>query len=94
MTLPQFAEIGIWIAAGLALGTIYLWLLGRSVSAIVSPGARLSAVVWLLLRIALAGAALWLAGQQGALPLLLVLLGFLIARTVAVRLMREAGHGG
>lgn len=88
--LPQFA---FWLAAGIALGAIYLWLVGRTVAAITGSGRKTIAAAWLVLRMALAAGAFWAAATQGALAVLAMLLGFLIARTVAIRRARDAGDG-
>jgi hypothetical protein len=88
--LPQLA---FWLTAGIALGAVYLWLVARTVAAITGEGRKTSAAAWLVLRMALAAGAFWAAATQGALPVLVMLLGFLIARTVAIRRAREAGDG-
>ena len=91
--MTGFADIALWLAAGVALGTAYLWLLSRTVAALAGPGPKAPAAVWLVLRVALAAGAFWAAATQGAVPLLLMLPGFMIARTVAIRRAREAGDG-
>lgn len=78
----------LWFGAGALLGTAYLYLIGRSVAA-VSDGAAWRVAVPLALRIALAAGAFVFAARHGALPLLLMLGGFLVARTVALRRVRE-----
>lgn len=86
-------ELAFWLAAGVALGAVYLWLVARTVAAITGEGRKTGAAAWLVLRMALAAGAFWAAATQGALPVLVMLLGFLIARTVAIRRAREAGDG-
>jgi len=84
--LPQALA---WLAAGAAMGAAFLYLVARSVAAIRRPGARGAAAGFLVLRMALAVAVFTLAARQGALPLVSALAGFLVARTVAIRRMRE-----
>lgn len=78
----------LWVGAGAVLGSAYLYLIGRSVAA-VSDGAAWRIAVPLALRIVLAAVAFVFAARHGALPLLLMLCGFLVARTVALRRFRE-----
>ncbi len=73
-----------WLAAGVVLGTAYFFLVGRTVATIGGSGAWRSAVSSLVLRIGLAAGVFGIAATQGASALLLALIGFLIARTVAV----------
>lgn len=77
------------LAGGLALGVAYFALLGRSVSATPPPAARPLAALFLLLRLALAAGAFWLAAQSGAVALIAMLAGFLVARGVAIRRVKE-----
>lgn len=85
MSLPALPELAAWFLAGIALGTVYLLLLSRSVAAFEPPASYRSAVAWLLLRLAVAAGVLVLAALQGAVQLLAVLAGFLVARMVAIR---------
>ncbi|EPX84957.1 ATP synthase subunit I [Salipiger mucosus] len=85
MTLPPLLELAAWLAAGIVLGGVYLRLVARSVAAITAPGPSARAVLWLVLRMVLAVLLLWAAATQGAGPLLAVLLGFLLARSLAIR---------
>ncbi len=89
MTQNLFQIIA-WFAAGAALGAVFLFLLSRTVAAVQIPGARLSAVAYAVLRFALAAGVLILAAQQGALPLLAALAGFLVTRFVVIRRVRGA----
>ena len=91
--MSAFPHLALWLAAGIALGAVYLWLVARTVAAITGSGGKAPAALWLVLRMALAAGAFWAAATEGALPLLVMLLGFLIARTVAIRRAREAGGG-
>lgn len=92
--MTAFPQLALWLVAGIALGAVYLWLVARTVAAITGSGQRTTAALWLVLRMALAAVAFWAAASEGALPLLVMLLGFLIARTVAIRRAREAAGGG
>jgi len=78
-------EIALYLAAGGALGGLYFLMLLRTVrlDAADAPAGRI--VPLYLGRLALSIAAFWMIAQQGPLPLLLALLGFLIARWVAQR---------
>ena len=92
--MSALAQFALWLAAGIALGAVYLWLVARTVAALTGSGGKAPAALWLVLRMALAVGAFWVAATEGALPVLVMLLGFLIARTVAIRRAREAAGGG
>ncbi len=77
-----------WFGAGLALGAVYLFLIGRSVAAI-SDGRAWRAAGPLVLRLAVASAAFLVAARHGAFPPLLMLCGFVVMRTIALRRIRE-----
>ena len=91
--MSALAQFALWLAAGIALGAVYLWLVARTVAALTGSGGKAPAASWLVLRMALAVGSFWAAATEGALPVLAMLLGFLIARTVAIRRAREAGDG-
>ena len=91
--MTGLAHLAFWLAAGVALGAVYLWLVARTVAAITGAGRKTDAAAWLVLRMALAAGAFWAAATQGAPAVLAMLLGFLVARTVAIRRAREAGDG-
>jgi hypothetical protein len=93
MTTLSGVEIFGWLIAGIALGAAYLWLIGQTVTAITQPAAKMTAAGYFVLRLALAAVALWIAAQHGALPLLGMLLGFMIARFAISRRLREAESG-
>lgn len=80
--------IVIFLPAGAALGAAYFALLRLSLPG--SEGAGIAAVFLplLLARVALAVGVFWIIAQQGALPLLIALLGFLLARIAAKRIVR------
>ena len=94
MTWTTLTSLAPWLLAGLALGGVYMVLLARSVAAIAGPAAVGAAAAWLILRFGLAAIVLALAAMQGAGPLLAALVGFLIARTIAIRRVKGASHGG
>jgi F1F0 ATPase subunit 2 len=79
----------IWLVAGIALGWVYFALVARSVAAVMQSTGRRPAIGWLALRLTLAAAGFWLAAHSGALALIAMLGGFLIARHVAIRHAKE-----
>ncbi len=78
-------EIALYLLAGAALGGIYFFLLLRTVRLYTAEAKAALVVPLYLLRLAAAGAAFWFIAQQGALPLLLALAGFLLARIAVQR---------
>ena len=74
----------LWLVAGVVLGGAYFFLMGRTVAAIGDVGGWRAAVLPLVMRIGLAAGVFALASVQGAAPLLITLIGFLIARTVTI----------
>jgi hypothetical protein len=87
MTLAT--EILPWLAAGALLGAAYLMLIARSVAAIGAGAGWRAIAVPVVLRLILAVAALGFAARHGALPVVLMLCGFVLVRTVVIRRMRE-----
>ena len=79
------AEIALYLLAGAALGGVYFYLLLRTVRLYTAEAKAALVVPLYLLRLAAAGAAFWFIAQQGALPLLLALAGFLLARIAVQR---------
>jgi N-ATPase, AtpR subunit len=77
-----------WAAAGFGFGVGYFAALRWSVGLYRGGGARLVPVALTLGRIAGAIFFFGLAGRFGALPLLAALLGFLLARSLALRAVR------
>jgi len=76
-----------FVALGAAAGALYFLLLYHSVR-LHAAGAAVGRVAPLyLLRIAGAVAVFWTVAQQGALPLILALGGFVLAREVARRIV-------
>lgn len=74
-----------YLALGAALGAAYFLLLLRSIRLHASQAPAVRVAPLYLIRIGVAVPAFWLIAQQGALPLVLALLGFLTAR-IAVQL--------
>ncbi len=81
-------EVVMWLAIGMALGGLYFFLLRREVSLLSSHAAAIRIVLFHLIRVAIALAVFWTIAQRGALPLLLALLGFVIARHLVQRSIR------
>ena len=88
MTTDLLVKLAPWLLGGGALGAVYMHLIARTVAAIEPPASNRAAAVWLLLRLGLAAAVLAIAAMQGAGPLLAVLAGFLVSRSVAIRRAR------
>jgi F1F0 ATPase subunit 2 len=90
MTVSLAARIAVAVVAGLALGAGFFSLLGLNVR--LYGGRRWPvAMILHLARWAFLATALLVAARAGALPLLSMTVGILIARTV---LVRRAGEGG
>ena len=85
MTMEALAQFAPWLVGGVALGAVYMHLIARSVAVIGPSAPARGAIALFILRFALAASVLTLAAMQGAGPLLAVLAGFLLARTVAIR---------
>ena len=78
-------DVALYLTAGAALGAVYFVLLLRTVRLHASQGAAIRVMPLYIMRFAAAVSAFWIIAQQGALALLLALLGFLIARLVIQR---------
>ena len=85
MTDLTAMNLFLYLTVGAALGVVYFAALYLSVSLYAARSGAVRALLLLLFRLAIAGGAFWLVAQQGAVPLLLALGGFLLARTVAQR---------
>lgn len=85
MNWPNLPHVATYLATGVALGAIYFLLLFRTVRLHASQAAATRIVLLYVLRFALAASVFWVIAQQGAAPLLLGLLGFLIARVAGQR---------
>lgn len=77
ITVTQFL---VALLAGFATGIVYLSLLWLGTDRLVLHGNWRAASVLAIARLAVAGAALWLAAQHGPLQMLSLFLGFLAAR--------------
>ena len=88
--MPASLTLGAWLAAGAALAVVYLFLLLRTVAAVTTPVSKLPAVTHFALRFALAAGVFLVAARHGAMPLLVTLVGFQIARSIIVQRARGA----
>jgi F1F0 ATPase subunit 2 len=78
------------LAAGIALGLLYFHGLWRNACRFAGGGRWTTTIALMIGRFALLGGLLTLASLEGALPLLAMALGILIARSVVMRRVREA----
>jgi F1F0 ATPase subunit 2 len=74
-------DVAVYLTAGAGLGAVYFAVLLRTVRLHASQAATVRTIPLYLTRVAVAAVVFWAIAQQGAVPLLLALLGFLIART-------------
>lgn len=81
-------EIALYVAVGLALGAAYFVLLSHTVRLHVANAPTARIVPGYVVRLGAAVAVFWVVAQQGALPLLLTLAGFLAARFAVRRFLR------
>jgi hypothetical protein len=77
------------LAAGGALGVFYFTVMYRAVCLQAARAAAAKIVLLTLLRVGAALIVFWVIALQGALPLLMGLLGFLMARFLAQRWVRS-----
>lgn len=89
MNWLNLPDVATYFATGVALGAIYFLLLFQTVRLHASQAAATLIVPLYVLRFAVAFSAFWVIAQQGAAPLLLGLLGFLIARIASQRWVRS-----
>ena len=99
MTLPSYDAPSVWaelinlathLAAGIALGILYFRSLWWNVRRFTDGGGVLTTVALMIGRFVLLGGLMTLASLEGALPLLMLALGVLVARSVVTRRVREA----
>ena len=83
-------ELFSYLLAGVTLGSFYFYAVFQSIRLHVAQAALSKIVPLYLLRGLVALGAFWLIAQQGALPLLVALLGFLAARFMVQRLLGTA----
>lgn len=79
------AALALYPLAGIALGALYFILVHRTarLHAAAGPAGRIAALY--AIRLILAVAVFWAIAQQGAMPLLLTLAGFIVARMIVLR---------
>lgn len=77
----------LYAAVGGTLGLLYFFLLHRAVRLHAQQAATLLTIPLHLSRVALAVLAFWSIAQEGSMPLLSALLGFLIARYATQRMV-------
>jgi hypothetical protein len=82
---PMLALAALWSSAGFSLALLYFMTLRHSVDLYTERGGRLVPIILALGRFAAAAGFLGLAASHGALPLLTCFLGFLVARSAALR---------
>ena len=87
MSWISTTDVVSYLMAGAALGAVYFALLLQTVRLYASQAVAIYIIPLYFMRFAAAVSAFWITAQQGALPLLLTLLGFLIARLVIQRWM-------
>ena len=87
--MSWISPIGVvlYLTAGVVLGAVYFVLLLRTVRLHASQVTAIRIIPLYIMRFAAAVSAFWIIAQQGALPLFLTLLGFLIARIATQRRM-------
>lgn len=83
-------DLILYFSIGLILGGMYFYLLFRTVRLHVQQSAPVYLGALYVARIGIMAAAFWAIAQHGALPLLLALLGFLLARFIALGRLRRA----
>ena len=89
-TLPQWAVLAAHLAFGLVGGMAYFSTVQRSAEALAQGGSWHRAIAFGAGRLLVAGGVFALASQEGALPLLALALGFLLARPLVMH-RREIG---
>ncbi len=90
MNMTELAQAPVFFAAGLIIGTLYFFLLEKTVASFTSGTPLVQIIPLYLARVIVAFAAFWVIAQVGATALLTALLGFLVARHVARRRARAA----
>ncbi|MGO8912852.1 MAG: ATP synthase subunit I [Bradyrhizobium sp.] len=99
MSIPSFDTLPAWavflglaahLGAGFALGILYFRSLWSSARRFTSRGRLVTTIALMIGRVVLIGGVLTLASLEGALPLLTMALGVLVARSVVMNRIREA----
>lgn len=91
--LPPWAialSAGAHLVAGLVLGAAYFAALRWQADRLATGGHAAATVAMIVLRFLVLGGLLTLASLEGALPLLMMALGVMIARFIVMRRLREA----
>jgi F1F0 ATPase subunit 2 len=99
MSIPSFDILPAWaellglaahLGAGFALGIMYFRSLWWSACRFTGRGSLVATIALMISRFVLIGGVLTLASLEGALPLLTMALGVLIARFAVMNRVREA----
>jgi F1F0 ATPase subunit 2 len=99
MILSSFAALPAWVmllglpaclATGIALGLLYFHGLWHNARRFAGGGRVTTTIALMVGRVALLGGLLTLASLAGALPLLVMTLGVLIARAIVMRRVRAS----
>jgi F1F0 ATPase subunit 2 len=91
-SLPAWAtllSLAAYLAAGVIVGVLYFRSLWWNAHRFTAGGRASTTIVVMIGRFVMLGVVLTLASLEGALPLLLMALGVLIARSVVVRQIGE-----
>jgi F1F0 ATPase subunit 2 len=86
----MFLSSVVHLTAGIVLGVLYFRSLWWNICRFTGGGRVTTTIALMIGRFALLGGLLTLANLEGALPLLVMALGVLIARSVVMRRVREA----
>jgi F1F0 ATPase subunit 2 len=81
------AALAFYPLAGVALGGLYFVLVHRTARLHAAAGSAWRIIALYAVRFVLAITVFWAIAQQGAMPLLLTLAGFIVARMVVMRRM-------
>jgi F1F0 ATPase subunit 2 len=99
MSFASFHDLPAWamllrlsahLAAGFILGALYFRTLWWNTQRFIQGGRATTTIALMIGRFVLLGGVLALASLEGALPLLVMALGILIARSMVVRRVRVA----
>ncbi len=91
MTLDAAASAVAALLLGIGFGLGYFWALGRTARLYAAGGGMLAPTLLTAGRMAGAVLVLGAAAKAGAMPLLAMALGFLVARALALRAVRGGG---
>jgi F1F0 ATPase subunit 2 len=100
VSLHSYDELPAWamllslaahLAVGIMAGSLYFRALWWNTRRLASGGRATTAIALSIGRFILLGGLLLLASREGALPLLILALGVLVARFAIMRRVREAG---